>query len=163
MSNPIEKALLVFFVSLAVPLDLIAQTLRRLDMFRRFLTLLALLAIATSSINGLSYPREFTSSAIALKSTKEKKKCVPCSAGLEGDVDSSPIDKLASLGRRTQIQPFMPVQRLVFEGATVNFVSTSSGQLAFAVTDLELAGAMPLMFQRIYSSDRNEDRGLGAG
>ena len=86
----------------------------------------------------------------------------PCSAGLD-DTGSNPLDKLATLGRRAQVQPFMSVQRSIFEGVPVNFVGTAYGQLSFAVTDLELAGAMPLMFQRAYSSDRSEDVGLGAG
>ena len=52
----------------------------------------------------------------------------------------------------------------MFEGATVNFVSTTTGHLAFAVTDLQLNALLPIMFQRVYSSDRaDEDRGLGAG
>lgn len=132
-------------------------------MLRRFLTVLALLALSTSLVNRFTYASAFTPSTAALKTTKEKKQCAPCSAGFENDAMLNPLDKLATLGRRTQVQPFLPVQRSVSEGAQVNFVSTASGQLAFAVTDLELTGAMPLMFQRIYSSDRNEDTGLGAG
>jgi YD repeat-containing protein len=43
-------------------------------------------------------------------------------------------------------------------------VSTATGSLAFAVTDLELGGAMPILFQRVYdSARRDEDSGLGAG
>lgn len=132
-------------------------------MFRRFLTVLALLALSTSLVNGFTYASTFNPSATSLKTTKEKKKCAPCSAALENDAATDPLDKLATLGRRTQVQPFMLVQRSIFDGAVVNFVSTAFGQLAFAVTDLELTGVMPLMFQRIYSSDRNEDTGLGAG
>jgi YD repeat-containing protein len=133
-------------------------------MFRRFLTFLAVLALSTTFINRLTCASVLTSSAVTLKSRKEKKTmCAPCAAGMEGTGALERLDKLATLGRRTQVQPFLPVQRSVFEGVTVNFVSTATGQLAFAVTDLVLAGAMPLMFQRIYSSDRGEDRGLGAG
>lgn len=113
-------------------------------MFRRFLTFLALLALSTSSIDRFAYASAFNPSAAPLKSTK-KKKCAPCAAPLENDAKSNPLDKLATLGRRTQVQPFMTVQRHVFDGAPVNFVGTASGHLAFAVTDLELSGAMPLM------------------
>ncbi len=43
-------------------------------------------------------------------------------------------------------------------------VSTATGHLAFAVSDLEIkSGALPIMFQRAYASDRREDTGLGAG
>lgn len=52
----------------------------------------------------------------------------------------------------------------MFEGAPINFVSTATGHLAFAVTDLQLNALLPIMFQRVYASDRrDEDRGLGAG
>lgn len=127
-------------------------------MFRRFLTFLTMLALLTSTT---IYAGAFAASSGAGKS--RKKGCAPCSAGLENDAASNPLDKLATLGRRTQVLPFLPVQRSVFEGTMVNFVSTASGQLSFAITDLELSGAMPLMFQRVYSSNRSEDAGLGAG
>ncbi|MCA1816212.1 MAG: DUF6531 domain-containing protein, partial [Acidobacteria bacterium] len=46
----------------------------------------------------------------------------------------------------------------------LNLVSTSTGNLAFAVSDLELSGVLPIFFQRVYdSSRRNSDAGLGAG
>jgi YD repeat-containing protein len=130
-------------------------------MFRRFLSLLVLLALPTSLVNRFVYANPFTSSATTIES--KKKKCAPCSAGSQNDASLDPIDKLATLGRRTQVQPFMPVQRSVFEGVPVNFVGTAGGQLSFAVTDLALPGAMPLMFQRVYSSDRQENTGLGVG
>lgn len=73
------------------------------------------------------------------------------------------LDQLASLGRRAQIFPFIPVTRSTLDGVRVNLVSTARGDLSFAVTDLNLSGALPLVFQRVYDSDRNEDRGLGRG
>ncbi|MFL6228616.1 MAG: DUF6531 domain-containing protein, partial [Pyrinomonadaceae bacterium] len=46
----------------------------------------------------------------------------------------------------------------------INLVSTSTGGLAFAVTDLTLPGVMPILFQRVYDSARKDvDSGLGAG
>src|SRR5438067_12557594 len=42
-------------------------------------------------------------------------------------------------------------------------VSTATGHLAFSVTDLSVSGTMPIKFQRIYTSDRNGDTGLGIG
>jgi YD repeat-containing protein len=74
------------------------------------------------------------------------------------------MDNLATLGRRTQLQPFIPLQRSTFEGVRLNLVSTSTGNLAFAINDLELSGVLPILFQRVYdSSRRDSDFGLGVG
>lgn len=92
---------------------------------------------------------------------KRKPSCLTCSAAR--DARPSP-DNLTTLGRRTQPSPLKPVQRSAFEGLRVNFVSTATGNLTFAVTDFELGGALPVLFQRVYdSSRRGEDTGLGAG
>lgn len=131
-------------------------------MLRLSFTFLVMLALLTSPLNGLAYSGAPTSFTAVSKTKKEKKSCAPCLTG-EGTTALSLPDKLASLGRRTQFQPLLPVQRSGFEGATINFVHTASGQVAFAVTDLELQGAMPIMFQRVYDSARREDSGLGAG
>ncbi len=94
----------------------------------------------------------------------KKKSCAPCQAAAQGSTPADRIDSLATLGRRTQLLPFKPLQRSAFEGANVNMVSTATGHLAFAVTDLEInSGAMPIMFLRAYTSDRREDTGLGTG
>ncbi|MCA1631068.1 MAG: DUF6531 domain-containing protein [Acidobacteria bacterium] len=94
--------------------------------------------------------------------TKRKSYCPTCPAAR--DAQPSFPDNLATLGRRTQPLPLKPLQRSVFEGVRVNFVSAATGGLAFAVTDLELGGAMPILFQRVYDSHRrDEDSGLGAG
>ncbi len=61
------------------------------------------------------------------------------------------------------MQPLLPLQASIFDGANVGFVSAATGRLAFAVTDLDLPGATPLAFQRTYASDRDEDTGLGRG
>jgi YD repeat-containing protein len=46
----------------------------------------------------------------------------------------------------------------------LNLVSTSTGNLAFAINDLELSGVMPILFQRVYDSSRRDaDYGLGTG
>lgn len=66
------------------------------------------------------------------------------------------------LGQRTRPAPLLPIVRRSFEGARVNFVSTARGDLSFAIVDLQIPGAMPLIFQRVYASD-GEDRGLGLG
>ena len=91
-----------------------------------------------------------------------KKKSSSCAACGAGSLAPS-LDGLSTLGRRTQATPLLTVQRTPSEGARVNLVSTSRGDLAFAVNDLETGGALPALFQRVYASDRAEDRGLGAG
>ena len=72
------------------------------------------------------------------------------------------LEALAVLGRRTQPAPLLTTVRTAFEGARVNFVSTARGDLAFSIIDLQIQGAMPLFFQRVYTSD-GEDRGMGLG
>jgi YD repeat-containing protein len=100
-------------------------------------------------------------SASATVTAERKPSCLTCSAAR--DAHSSPGD-LTTLGRRTQPLPLKPVQRSVFEGLRVNFVSAATGGLAFAVTDLELGGALPILFQRVYDgARREEDTGLGVG
>jgi YD repeat-containing protein len=58
-------------------------------------------------------------------------------------------------------QSFHPAQKLYFRGRSVNLVSTATGRLSFAVNDLNVPGAVPLVFQRTYVSDRIADVGLG--
>jgi YD repeat-containing protein len=106
-------------------------------------------------------PHANLASGATIVPVKQKPSCLSCSAAR--DAHSSP-DNLTTLGRRTQPLPLKPVQRSVFEGLRVNLVSTATGDLAFTVTDLELGGVMPILFQRVYDSDRrDEDTGLGAG
>ncbi|HYY95424.1 MAG TPA: DUF6531 domain-containing protein, partial [Pyrinomonadaceae bacterium] len=94
---------------------------------------------------------------------KGKKSCASCPFGSRGAQGNENRADLSTLGRRTQLHSLLPVQISVFEGARLNFISTSDGSLAFAVNDLELSGPMPLFFQRVYASGRREDAGLGAG
>jgi YD repeat-containing protein len=94
---------------------------------------------------------------------KGKKSCASCPFGSRGAQAGGNAADLSTLGRRTQPQHLLPIQVSAFEGARLNFVGTSDGNLAFAVNDLELSGPMPLFFQRVYASDRREDTGLGAG
>jgi uncharacterized protein DUF6531 len=51
----------------------------------------------------------------------------------------------------------------MFKGFSANLVSTSSGSLGLALTDIYLPGRVPIVFQRSYRSDRDEDIGLGVG
>lgn len=72
-------------------------------------------------------------------------------------------DKLATLGRQSQNKSLLPVRKSVFKGVPVEYVSTATGELSFAVEDISFAGISPLFFQRVYSSNNNEDIGLGKG
>jgi YD repeat-containing protein len=100
-------------------------------------------------------------SASATVTAKRKPSCLTCSVAR--DAHSSPGD-LTTLGRRTQPLPLKPVQRSLFDVSRVNFVSAATGGLAFAVADLELGGALPILFQRVYDgARRDEDTGLGVG
>jgi YD repeat-containing protein len=87
------------------------------------------------------------------------KSCPTCSA----DAAANPLDKLATLGRRTQNNPLLPVKHSVFKGFPIELVSSATGELAFATTDLAFQDNPLLLFQRTYNSSRNEDSGLGRG
>lgn len=131
-------------------------------MFKRTVTIITLIATSTLFLNEIARARAFIPLASSTSVKERKKNCLPCAAA-QGNDETDPLDHLATLGRRTQILPFAPLQRSVFDGTVVNLVSTATGQLSFAVTDLELNGVMPLTFQRAYNSDNPEDSGLGAG
>jgi YD repeat-containing protein len=94
--------------------------------------------------------------------TKKKHACATC-ADAPHAPRKSPFEGLSTLGRRSRPTQLAPVQRSISEGARIGLVGTAAGDLAFAVKDLELRGPMPVLFQRVYSSDRGEDSGLGAG
>lgn len=84
--------------------------------------------------------------------------CPTCSA-----TSSNPFDRLATLGKRIQNNPFLPLKHSLFKGLPINFVSSSTGELSLAVTDLAFGDNPLLLFQRTYNSSRNEDSGLGRG
>jgi YD repeat-containing protein len=89
--------------------------------------------------------------------------CPTCAPKPQSNALLEAIDRIQGLGRMTQVHVLFPVQRSIREGVPVNFVSTATGHLAFTVNDLTLGGTMPILFQRFYSSERTEDRGLGKG
>ncbi|MGI8556366.1 MAG: DUF6531 domain-containing protein [Pyrinomonadaceae bacterium] len=70
---------------------------------------------------------------------------------------------MAILGRQSQNNSLLPIRRSSVKGFPIDFVSSSTGELAFAVTDLAFEDNPLLLFQRIYLSSRNEDFGLGRG
>ncbi|HET6891752.1 MAG TPA: DUF6531 domain-containing protein, partial [Pyrinomonadaceae bacterium] len=96
--------------------------------------------------------------------TKSKSNsCSTCVAKPQSNRLLDTIERLPGLGRLTQVHVLFPVQRSIRHGVPVNFVSTSTGQLGFTINDLSLTGTMPIFFQRFYSSESREDRGLGKG
>lgn len=129
-------------------------------MFKRMVTTLTAIAVFTLFPNAMARARAFSNTSRDSGTAKEKR---PSCTGAQGLSALDSIDQVVTLGRRTQIQPFASLQRTIFDGTTVNMVSTSTGHLAFAVTDLEIPGSMPLIFQRTFASDRSEDTGLGTG
>ncbi len=72
-------------------------------------------------------------------------------------------DKLATLGQNTGGRALLPVRKSTLNGLPVEYVSSRTGELSFAVTDLSFSDASPLLFQRYYSSGNGEDIGLGRG
>lgn len=84
-----------------------------------------------------------------------------CSAGRNSKENIE--DKLATLGRQSQITSLLTVGKSVFKGIPINHVSTATGEMSFAVNDISFAGSSPLTFTRVYSSNNNEDIGLGKG
>ncbi len=133
-------------------------------MLKRVLCLILGYSLLTFSIAG---PTLANISSYAedrsLSPTVRKELSCPTCVGKTDSKTMDAIDGLAAVGRTTQIQALFPIQRSIREGTPVNFVSTATGHLAFAINDLELAGLMPVVLQRFYSSERKEDRGLGAG
>jgi len=133
-------------------------------MFKRFVVLITMVSISTLFFNSLPRAKAFTPlSAITVPKKAKKSRCAPCSTSARSDNALDQLDSLATLGRRTQSLPFAPLSRSVFEGTTVNMVSTATGHLTFSVTDLSISGILPVKFQRIYASDHSGDVGLGVG
>src|SRR3954468_19767681 len=116
-------------------------------MFKRIVTVITMIATSTLFMNEMARARVFVPSSIPTSIKERKKSCLPCGAA-QSNSEADSLDGLASLGRRTQILPFTPLQRSVFDGTMVNLVSTATGHLSFATTDLEIDGSMPLIFQR---------------
>ncbi len=88
----------------------------------------------------------------------ETKNCASSSVA-----SANPYDRLANLGRQTQNIELLSVARSQGKGTPVELVSSSSGELAFAQTDLAFKDNPLLLFQRTYLSSRDEDVGLGRG
>ncbi len=136
-------------------------------MLRRLLSLMLLYSLIVFAVAGPTLATKSSSSngdgKPSGKGTK-KPACPTCAANAQGNTLADRIDGLATVGRTSQMRPFTPLRRSIFEGVPVNFVSSASGNLGFAVSDLALPGSMPAIFQRVYASERSEaDSGLGNG
>jgi YD repeat-containing protein len=133
-------------------------------MFKRLMTITTMIATSTFFLNGIARANLLATYTTLSLAKERKQPCAPCAAAAaQANSLSDPLDNLATLGLRTQPLPFTPIQRSTFDGATVNLVGTATGHLAFAATDLEVSGSMPVMFQRVYASDSTRDTGLGVG
>lgn len=128
-------------------------------MFKRSLAVVTVISLITL-LPGRLMPASFTTHAD--KKADKKSSCSTCPANSQ-ERQAELASKLGTLGQRTQVNPFIPLKSSIFEGAPVNLVSTATGRLSFAVNDLNVPGAVPLVFQRTYVSDRIADVGLGAG
>ncbi|MEJ7701421.1 MAG: hypothetical protein WKF71_17510 [Pyrinomonadaceae bacterium] len=73
----------------------------------------------------------------------EIKSCASCSTA-----SANPLDRLATLGRRTQNIELLPIARSQLKGSPIEFISSSSGELAFAQADLAFKDNPLLLFQR---------------
>lgn len=126
-----------------------------------FITLVSLLTLFPSA-----FARVRLSNLTPTISPSDKSRnssCPTCQAAQQKNDPLSKLDNLSTLGRSTQINPFAPLRRSMFDGLSVNLVRTARGNLGFGLTDLHLPGHVPIVFQRSYVSDRREDVGLGVG
>src|SRR2546421_5168024 len=96
---------------------------------------------------GISNPT-FT---ISVPDKSRNSSCPTCQAASQKNDPLSQLDNLSTLGRRTQVNPFVPLRKF-----DVNLVGTSSGDLGFGVTDLYLSSLVPVAFARTYLSSRSE-------
>lgn len=132
---------------------------------RQLITIITLVSLLTLFPHALARVGLSTLSPQASAPDKSKNSsCPTCPAAQQKNDPLSRLDRLSTLGRRTQATPFLPIKRSIFDGLSVNFVNTSHGNLAFGVADIYLPGGpTPIGFQRTYVSDRKEDIGLGVG
>lgn len=132
-------------------------------MSKRLVTLLLLYALTMLTTTMPAGPALAGPNSNPPTRLDNKPACPTCAGRSPGQTVADKIDSLAIAGRRAQATPLVPIQASIFDGSTANFVSTSTGHLAFAVTDLAILGPMPTIFQRVYSSARQTDSGLGIG
>jgi len=133
-------------------------------MSKRLVTIVTLISLLTLFPNAFAGFGLSTSSSQASTPDKARNSSCPTCQALSQKKDPlSQLDDLSTLGRRTQVNPFLPLRRSMFDGFSVKLINTARGNLGFGLTDLLLSGLVPIVFQRTYVSDRREDIGLGAG
>jgi YD repeat-containing protein len=126
---------------------------------QKFMAGLTLFAVYTLSLPNLANASPMAKPAPQPQTNDNS--CTSCSTC--GDGEEQLQNKLATLGKQTQKNPLMPVKKSIFQGIPIEYVSSKTGELSFAVNDILFAGSSPLLFQRIYSSNNTEDVGLGKG
>lgn len=127
-------------------------------MFRNILASIAIYSIVFFSFGQIAFA--LPQVKLTKNNNAEVKSCPTCSAA---DAAANPLDKLATLGRRTQNIELLPIARSQTKGLPIEYVSSSTGEVSFAQTDLAFADNPLMLFQRTYLSSRNEDIGLGRG
>lgn len=125
-------------------------------MYKSILASVTIYSIVFLSVGQVAVARP--QAGLAKDIRAETKSCATCSLA-----PANPLDRLATLGRQTHTVELLPVARPQIKGFPVEFVSSSSGELAFAQTDLVFKDNPLLLFQRTYLSSRGEDFGLGRG
>ena len=126
-------------------------------MFRSIITSVTMYSIVLLSIGQTAFA--LPQANLEVNNSAEVKSCATCSAAST----ANPLDRLATLGRRTQNIELLPIARSQAKGFPIELVSSSSGELAFTETDLAFKDNPLMVFQRTYVSSRNEDAGLGRG
>lgn len=101
-------------------------------MIKSILAMIATYSIFILSIGQVTQAITPTNSGI--KIAVKDKSCSTCSA--LDSLPANPLDRLAILGRQSQNNSLLPIRRSSVKGFPIDFVSSSTGELAFAVTDL---------------------------
>lgn len=125
-------------------------------MFRSILASLTMFSIVFLSVGQIAFA--LPQADLEGKIVGETDNCPTCSAAT-----ASPFDRLATLGNQTKNIELLPIARSQVKGFPIEYVSSSSGEIAFAQTDLAFKDNPLLLFQRTYLSSRNKDMGLGRG
>lgn len=129
---------------------------KNLFMIRSILASIAMYSIVFYSLGqaAIALPQ----ANLADKKPAQAANCSSCSLS-----SGNPLDRLATLGYQSQNNPLLPIKHSLFKGFPIGFVSSATGELSFAMTDIAFKDNPLLLFQRAYDSSRVEDSGLGRG
>ena len=120
-------------------------------------TLLSMHLVSIASIAAQSSKVDYKPEPIAKVSTDGS------SCSIDAGTGQNLADKLAVLGQDIKNKSLLPVRKSTLKGLPVEYVSSGTGELSFAVNDISYSGASSLLFQRYFSSNNKEDIGLGKG